>query len=90
MHHAFLYAWLVTWVMVLGFLPPHNEATLATDALEVSGSEITYNASPVPFLFPANYSLAGIRAGLASSNPRRWSRDGLPGPSSKTTRKPAM
>jgi pyruvate/2-oxoglutarate dehydrogenase complex dihydrolipoamide dehydrogenase (E3) component len=39
---------------------------------------------------PAHYSLAGIRAGLASSNPRRWSRDGLPGPSSKTTRKPAM
>jgi hypothetical protein len=36
------------------------------------------------------YSLAEIRAGLASSNPRRWSRDGLPGPSSKTTRKPAM
>jgi len=47
LHHAFLYAWLVTWVMVFGFLPPHNEASSATDALEVSGSEITYNASPV-------------------------------------------
>src|ERR671913_2641531 len=39
---------------------------------------------------PANYPLARIRAGLASSNPRTWSREGLPGPSSKTTRKPAM
>ena len=47
--HAFL--WLVGWVLIFGFLPPHNEASSATDALEVSGDEITYNGSPVPFLF---------------------------------------
>jgi hypothetical protein len=47
-------------------------------------------ATATPGDDPANYPLAEIRVGLASSNPRRWSRDGLPGPSSKTTRKPAM
>ena len=43
--HAFL--WLVGWVLIFGFLPPHNEASSATDALEVSENEITYNGSPV-------------------------------------------
>jgi len=46
--HAFL--WLIGWVLIFGFLAPHNEATPATDALEVSGGEITYNGSPMEFL----------------------------------------
>jgi hypothetical protein len=51
LRHALLLAWLVGWVLVFGFLPPHGEASSAPDALEVSGDEITYNGSPVPFLF---------------------------------------
>ena len=45
--YAFLFAWLVGWVLAFGFLPPHGEASSASNALAVSGNEITYNGSPV-------------------------------------------
>jgi hypothetical protein len=64
------------------------EATLPIRPVGVGA--VVARAAATPGDDPANYALAEIRAGLASSNPRRWSRDGLPGPSSKTTRKPAM
>jgi hypothetical protein len=64
------------------------EATMATRPVDVGA--VAARTAATPGDDPANYSLAGIRAGLASSNPRRWSRDGLPGPSSKITKKPAM
>ncbi len=48
---AFLFAWLVGWVVVFGFLPPHNEASSASNALEVSGSEITYNGLSILYLY---------------------------------------
>jgi hypothetical protein len=47
LRHALLLAWLVGWVLVFGFLPPHGEASSAPDALEVSGDEIPYNGSRV-------------------------------------------
>ncbi len=51
LRRASLLAWLVGWVLVFCLLPPHGEASSAPGALEVSGDEITYNGSPVPFLF---------------------------------------
>jgi hypothetical protein len=44
------YALLLICLLVLGFLSPHDEAPSAENALEVSGEEITYNGSPMPFL----------------------------------------
>jgi hypothetical protein len=43
------YALLLICLLALGFLPPHDEASSAENALEVSGEEITYNGSPMPF-----------------------------------------
>jgi hypothetical protein len=64
------------------------EATMSIRPVGVGA--VVARTAAMPGDDPANYPLAGIRAGLASSNPRRWSSDGLPGPSSKTTKKPAM
>lgn len=37
----------LTWVLVFGLLPPHEEVSSAPGALVVDGDEITYNGSPV-------------------------------------------
>jgi hypothetical protein len=39
----------LTWVLVFGLLPPHEEASPAPGALVVDGDEITYNGSPIQF-----------------------------------------
>ena len=44
------YTLLLICLLVLGFLSPHDEASSAENVLEVSGEEITYNGSPMPFL----------------------------------------
>ncbi len=48
--HALLLAWLVAWVLVFSLLL-HEEASSAPGALGVRGNKITYDGSPVPFLF---------------------------------------
>ena len=49
--HVFLLAWLVAWVLVFSFLLLPKEASSAPGALGVRGNKITYDGSPVPFLF---------------------------------------
>jgi hypothetical protein len=44
------YVALLVLVVFFGLLPPHEEASPATNALAVSGEEITYNGSLIQFL----------------------------------------
>ena len=47
LRYAVLVGSLLASMLAFSFLPPHDEASSAENALEVSGEEITYNGSPV-------------------------------------------